>query len=189
MVDVDYIPSPPRAECDNAKILDRLDAATLKAIEARRSILNEPRNTSTAGSSLIPVKNKSGPKSIQSNRSRRSKLSSFPEKRRGKQALERDETESVISSVSTHRSTKSTGIAAVSWFGSPREEKPDEDRKLGVTITAENLAILNKMNHGDTMLRDILITRPSRRPSRQQKSPDDKNIIVSNDANWWPALF
>ena len=103
--------------------------------------------------------------------------------------MERDETESVISSVSTHRSTKSNGISAASWFGSLREEKSDEHKKLGVAITAENLAILNKMNNDDTTLRDILITRPPRRPSRQQESPDDKNIIVSNDANWWPTIF
>ena len=187
-LDVDYIPSPDKTECDDIKILERLDAATLKSIEARRVIkdtFNDVRNPAAEGRAAVF---KNGPGSIQSSGSRR-KLSLFPGKKRGKKAMERDESESVISSVSTHRSGKSVGAASVSWFGKSREEIPSDERKAGGAITAENLAILNKMNNDGTTIRDIPINRPDRRPSRQQKTPGDRNINTSNDNSWWPKLF
>ena len=127
---------------------------------------------------------RTGPGSIRSNESRRRLC---PGKKRGKQAMERDETESVISSVSTHRSVRSLGSLSLSWFRNPNGEKIENvvknKKKSGGAITAENLAILNELN-GDTSRE-----RPADRARRQQKTPEDRDIDRGRDNFWWPSLF
>jgi hypothetical protein len=147
---------------------DRLDAAALKAMDA----LNQATVTGRVGSS---------------NSSKRVSVKS-PGKRRGKQALERDETESVISSVSTHRSAKSIGSLS-SWFSGKMGNTSSSKNPPGGGITAENLAILNSMNDEERaaeIRKEEGFKSPKRRESlRRNKTPDDRK----DDKPWWPKLF
>ena len=98
---------------------------------------------------------------------------------RRKKTLERDETESVISSVSTHRSGRSHRSAASST-----------KRPLKSQITAENLAILNRLN-GDDVVPDVGVgvakarhkAAPTPATSRKMKTTEEAA------ASWWPRLF
>ena len=140
-------------------------------------------------------------------------VKSSESRRRGNRSMDRDENESIISSVSTHRSTKSAGIAVVLSGGN--NVKYEKKNKKSSAITAENLAILNRLN-GDEELK---ITHPvpnleiggikkssppitgeryvtgvnngagvdripiPRGYSRKTKTNDAK------DESWWPKLF
>lgn len=181
------------SEFDDQRKPDFLDAAALKAMESQARLSEEIEHEFRGDSSLGLGRSGSargGPRSIRSNQSRRL-LSMSPGKRRGKQAMERDETESVISSVSTHRSVKSSASLSMSWFRNVDGEKVQKSSKNrsngGSAITAENLAILNAMSNDDKGKVTAPIVRPHGRGgvNKQLKTPDSAN----SDNTWWPKLF
>jgi hypothetical protein len=161
-------------------------------MEAQQARLSEGYEYEMRGDSALVMgragSNRSGPRSIRSNQSRRI-LSMSPGKKRGKQAMERDETESVISSVSTHRSVKSMASTTISWFRSPNGDKIMKNSKRnsggGGAITVENLAILNILNGDDHGKVPLPIERTPAKVVKQQKTPGDRNA----DSAWWPKLF
>ena len=194
MTPVDHIP-PPRTETmmvgvcgseyDDTKSPERLDAASLRAWNAEITA----QDALELGA-VEPIKSNHnvGTGSVRSNGSRR-KLSLYPGKSRGKDALARDETESVISSVSTHRSKKS--LASISsWFstsnGVPEIEKKPR-KSGGGAITAANLAILNQMNYDVPLGKDFPRERPVRQSSKQAKTP--KSVEANGENFWWPTIF
>ena len=181
------------SDFDDQRKPDFLDAAALKAMESQARLSDEIDHELRGDSALHLGRSGSvrgGPKSIRSNQSRKL-LSQSPGKRRGKQAMERDETESVISSVSTHRSVKSSASLSMSWFRNVDGEKVQKSSRNrtngGSAITAENLAILNAMNDNDQGKIPTPIERPQGRVgvNKQLKTPDS----VNNDSTWWPKLF
>ena len=119
---------------------------------------------------LLRSSQKNGSGSVKSGESRRKHSTT----------LERNETESVISSVSTHRSSE-------------RSNKIKTNHKIQSQITAENLAILNKMNeedisHGATGDGSNLL------PAANRKQPMDYDVrktktIEETAVSWWPKLF
>lgn len=161
-------------------------------MEAQRARLSDGYEYEMRGESALVMgragSNRSGPRSIRSNQSRRI-LSMSPGKKRGKQAMERDETESVISSVSTHRSVKSMASTSMSWFRSPNGDKIMKNSKRnsggGGAITVENLAILNILNGDDHGRASVPVERIPAKVEKQQKTPGDRNA----DSAWWPKLF
>lgn len=175
---------------DDQRLPNFLDAAALRAMEAEQARhLNDYEFEMRGESALVMGRagsTRSGARSIRSNQSRRL-LSMSPGKKRGKQAMERDETESVISSVSTHRSAKSITSLSLSWFRPGNGEKTSRNSKKSSSgaITVENLAILNIMNGDDAGKIPASIDRNAGRMGKQQKTPGDRN----SESAWWPKLF
>jgi hypothetical protein len=105
-----------------------------------------------------------------------------------KDVLDRDESDSIISSVSTHRSGRPQKVPRSKGSRNPRH----------ATITAENLAILNRLNgdrsgpgmdeEGDNNMGNY---KYDREPSRQQvqRTKQSDQIVTSGMASWWPNLF
>lgn len=186
--------NPSRIETGTSLVEQRqpdfLDAAALRSMEAQQARLSEENEYEMRGESALVMgragSTRSGPRSIRSNQSRRI-LSMSPGKKRGKQAMERDETESVISSVSTHRSVKSLASTSMSWFRNQNGEKimKNSKRNSGGAITAENLAILNILNGDEPGKVSLPAERTFGKVVKQQKTPGDRNP----DSTWWPKLF
>ena len=125
----------------------------------------------TAGSSsnkinLLRSSQKSG--SVKSGESRRKHSAT----------LERNETESIISSVSTHRSQRLNKLK-------------NNNNKMQSQITAENLAILNKMNEDEEGQHDTTGDFSKTRPTNQQLDSDVRKTktIEETTVSWWPKLF
>jgi hypothetical protein len=154
----------------------RLDAESLKANEA----LYRPHKTPTAANGTLGTGHDapSSParggllSSTLSSRSRSRNGSVKSRESRRKQTLERDETESVISSVSTHRSGRSHR-SATSLMKRPQKSQ----------ITAENLKLLNQLN-GDDGAPDTAKARATA-PTPVTNSRKTEEAAAS----WWPRLF
>ena len=122
--------------------LQRLDAASLQANDSayRHQQQQQQQQQGLGTGHVMPSPQKGGLLySTLSSRSRSVRSGSVKsrESRRRTQALERDETESVISSVSTHRSGRSQNSSSIKRKGQKSQ------------ITAENLALLNRLNGDD----------------------------------------
>ena len=109
-------------------------------------------------------------------------------RRAKKDVLDRDDSDSIISSVSTHRSGRPHKVPRSKGSRNPRH----------ATITAENLAILNRLNgdrsgpgveeEDDNNMGNY---KYDREPSRQhvQRTKQSDQIVTSGMASWWPNLF
>jgi hypothetical protein len=180
------LPLPPNHITSS---LQRLDAEALKANEMiyRHQVMTD--GGLGTGHSHPPSPNKGGlmyaTLSSRSRTASRSGSVKSRESRRRSQALERDETESVISSVSTHRSGRSAN--STTWV----------KRKQKTQITAENLAILNRLNGdeeggaaaggdggGAPKVRVSDRGQPTPTTSRKTKTTEEAPA-----ASWWPKLF
>ena len=125
--------------------LQRLDAASLQANDSayrqqQQQHHQQQQQQGLGTGHVMPSPQKGGLLySTLSSRSRSVRSGSVKsrESRRRTQALERDETESVISSVSTHRSNRSHNSSSAKRKGQKSQ------------ITAENLALLNRLNGDD----------------------------------------
>lgn len=154
---------------DHVRSLQRLDAEALEANEAiyRHQMLEGGLGTGHS----IPSPTRNGLTSNRS-RSRNGSIKSGNSRRRRKQTLDRDETESIVSSVSTHRSGRTNGSMS-SWIN--RKQKSSK-------ITAENLAILNRMNDGESDNNIHSNAQPNPATSHDRKN-------AAEDGFWWPTLF
>lgn len=146
---------------------DKLDYAALQAMDAAYLALQ-------AAEVEPSVLRGRRPGSVRSNDSRMSRMLSISMKKRGKQAMERDETESVITSVSTHRSGRS--------LNSQKSRNKSQSNRRCNAITAENLAILNRIN-GDGL--GSAYDFPSEDSKRNPKTSPEK----TNNNEWWPKIF
>ena len=190
------LPQPPHyLTTSSSSSSHRLDAEALKVNEMiYRQQINMADGGLGTGHNHPPSPNKGG--LLYANLSSRSRTASRSgsvksrESRRRSQALERDETESVISSVSTHRSGRSAN--STSWV----------KRKQKTQITAENLAILNRLNGDDEgngaggggggvdggagapKVRAPDRGQPTPATSRKTKTTEEAPV-----ASWWPKLF
>lgn len=184
------LPLPPHyatSSSSSSSSSHRLDAEALKANEAAyRQHLIPDGGLGTGHRPPSPHKGGllSATLSSRSRTASRSGSVKSRESRRRSQALERDETDSVISSVSTHRSGRSTN--STSWV----------KRKQKTQITAENLAILNRLNGDDEgagtgggeggapKVRVSDRGQPTPTTSRKTKTTEEAPA-----ASWWPKLF
>ena len=133
------------------------------------------------GHEAIPFKATTGSSfksSLLRNSIKSGSVKSGESRRKQSATLERNETESVISSVSTHRSGRS-------------KNKLKNNNKIQSQITAENLAILNKMNADEDREHGTAGDCSKIRPSSQQLDYAVKKTktIEETTVSWWPKLF
>ena len=188
---VPYVTPPPSSS-------QRLDAESLRANEEIYR-LQQAVESLGLGTGHAPPSPARGGLLLASTLSRsrsqsRSGSVNSRDSRRRNRALERDDNESMISSVSTHRSGRSQKSGAVPPSGAKR--------KLKSQITAENLAILNRLNgddDGDNGAAEgdggnaarapgggaarARQTTPTPTTSRRTKTTEE------TPASWWPRLF
>jgi hypothetical protein len=154
------------------------------------SLENELASGFSEISYLIKVddlkKSKSGESENRSSdgRSRRGKS---PGRRRKKDVLEREETDSIISSVSTHRSGKSSYTNKTAQSSKSKKSS----KSNGFELTKEALDKLNNINQGTYQVDTHTNGKDNTPRSPQQKKADSnksKQPATTTPTSWW-GLF
>ena len=171
----------------------RLDAESLRANEEIYRLQQAVESLGLGTGHALPSPSRGGLlASTLSSRSRsqsRSGSVNSRDSRRRSRALERDDNESMISSVSTHRSGRSHQSGALA---------SGAKRKVKSQITAENLAILNRLNGdddvsggdgGEAAARAAAAARARQTTPTPTTSRRTKTTEEAPAASWWPRLF
>jgi len=185
--------SPPRSNFDNqlyAAIKSNAQAAKAEEryIERKFSTLETLRdsdNNRDRNSDL--KKTKSGDMSENRSSDGRSRRGKSPGRRRKKDVLEREETDSIISSVSTHRSGKSSYTNKTAQSSKSKKSS----KSNGFELTKEALDKLNNINQGTYQVDTHTNGKDNTPRSPQQKKADSnksKQPATTTPTSWW-GLF
>ena len=131
-------------------------------------------------------KSKSGEMSENRSSDGRSRRGKSPGRRRKKDVLEREETDSIISSVSTHRSGKSSYTNKTSQSNKSKKS----NKSNGFELTKEALDKLNNINQGNSPTKPNVTSKElSNSPKKgNENNATNKPATTPTPTTWW-GLF